>query len=139
MSYNDATSAYRSGNLPRPRRRNENLHLEILRLVALGMRNKDIAKELGCSIRLVSKVKNAPSLQLQLIRFVEARDQSLVNFDERIRQRIIATAEKSLNRLKQCLRPVDEGGTDDKKLILAIAKESLDRCGFPPLKLVKDH
>jgi len=137
VGYNTSPSKHRPEINPRRRRRNENLHLEILRLVALGQRNKDIAKELGCSIRLVSKVKNDPELQPRFIQFVQARDQSLVNIDERIRRQITVAAEKSLARLDKLLDPVDQGGTDDPRVILQIAMETLTLCGFPAIKLSK--
>jgi DNA replication protein DnaD len=88
------------------------LQQRIVEMWANGVKNSDIAAELGCSIETVRLVKKNPDLKK--------------NFYERQRENIVGLVPMAINRLKNILQ-------DDKtqaSVVIAAIKETLDRANL---------
>lgn len=106
------------------------VHIEIIRMLAFGMKNKDIARTLDVSTSMVSLVKHDPELQPLMQAMFDLRNKSVGNIDMRIASQMKSLASKGLDRLSDVLDPLDEGGISDPETILNITLKVLDRVGF---------
>lgn len=59
-------------------------HHEIARLILLGMSNKDISKELNCSLSSVSHIRNSPVVKEKLALMIAVRDRETIDLSREI-------------------------------------------------------
>ena len=97
-------------------------HHAILRLLALGMSEKHIAEQLGCTTATVGNVKHGELGKRQLALFRSAADKAAVDIMEDIRN----LAPVAVARLEEILSDQNS----DKKLVAGVAQDILDRAGF---------
>lgn len=99
-------------------------HHEIARMILLGMKNVDIAKELGCSAQLVSNVRNSPVVKEKLALMVAVRDSEAIDLSREIAD----LAPIALMRVKEA---IETGKVFDKEVpVTTLLKEAngvLDR------------
>ncbi len=109
------------------------LHHEILRRTLLGQKGSEIAKELGCSVPVVSYTKNSAMGKRHLELMRGAADAEAVDVSERIKDmgaKAVALMEGLLNEA------IDEAGVSFKDR-MALAGEILDRAGFAAPKVIR--
>jgi hypothetical protein len=119
------------GRLPTGQRKYQiqtmfNLHHEIKRMLLLGMKHVDIARELGVSEVTVSYTANSSIVKRELDLMNAARDMETVNLSQRIQE----IAPKALKRMEELLESKTE------KILLATAKDLLDRAGYGAVQKV---
>lgn len=103
-------------------------HHAILRLLALGMSEKHIAEQLGCTTATVGNVKHGELGKRQLALFRSAADKAAVDIMEDIRN----LAPVAVARLEEILSDQNS----DKKLVAGVAQDILDRAGFAAPKVI---
>lgn len=104
-------------------------HEQMLRMVALGHSNVDIADALGCSAQQVSNVRNSPVSQLKLAELRQQLDAEAIDIGARI-QEFAPTA-------LAVLEDVIAGRTEASIAIRAkYASAHLGRAGFGEVKKV---
>lgn len=101
-----------------------NSHQEIMRLAVTGMKQADIARELGVSEVMVSYTLNSPVVKRQMMVMQAARDVDAVDVAKRIQE----VAPKALDVLEELL----ETGNDTIRL--RTATDLLDRAGHAAVK-----
>lgn len=102
-------------------------HREIARLAVTGMKQADIARELGVSEVMVSYTMNSPIVKRQLDQMRAVRDIDAVDVSKRI-QEIAPRALEVLNEL------LDEGNDNIR---LKAATDILDRAGHAAVKTLR--
>jgi DNA-binding transcriptional MerR regulator len=101
-------------------------HHTILRMVALGMSNKEIADTVGCTPQTVSNVRNSPMAQGVLDQHREKLDEEVVTMAERI-NRFAPTALALLEDIIDGRRDAPMG------LQAKTAENYLARAGYGPV------
>lgn len=101
-----------------------NSHQEIMRLAVTGMKQADIARELGVSEVMVSYTLNSPVVKRQMMVMQAARDVDAIDVAKRIQE----VAPKALDVLEELL----ETGNDTIRL--RTATDLLDRAGHAAVK-----
>lgn len=101
-----------------------NSHQEIMRLAVTGMKQADIARELGVSEVMVSYTLNSPVVKRQMMVMQAARDVDAVDVAKRIQE----VAPRALDILEELL----ETGNDTIRL--RTATDLLDRAGHAAVK-----
>lgn len=104
-----------------------NTHREIMRLALTGMKQADIARELGLTEVMVSYTLNSPVVKRQLDVMQAARDVDAIDVAKRIQE----VAPRALEVLEELL----EEGNDAIKL--RTATDLLDRAGHAAIKTVR--
>lgn len=104
-------------------------HREILRRLVIGESPKVIAAALGITPQNVSDVRNSDLCKEELAKLSAARDKSLIEIPDRIKD----TVSDALLVMKDCLLD------PDPKIKMAAAKDLLDRGGFVPIKRVQNE
>ena len=102
-------------------------HQEIMRLALTGMKQVDIANELGVSEVMVSYTLNSPVVKRQMSLMRAARDCDAVDVAKRIQE----IAPKAIDTLEGLL----EGSNDSIKL--RAATDILDRAGHAAVKTIR--
>ena len=102
-------------------------HHEVMRLAVLGMKQVEIAKQLGVSEVMVSYTLNSPLVQRQMELLRAARDEKTVDVAKRIKE----LAAEAVERLADIMREGSEGSA--LKASLGI----LDRAGHAPIQKVQ--
>lgn len=97
-------------------------HLEIIRLIALGAKDHEIAERLNCTTAMVKYTRESPIAQRKIEILQGRRDNSAVD----IRKRLDAMAPVALDKMQEILD--DEKASDGIKT--KIATDVLDRAGF---------
>jgi hypothetical protein len=105
-------------------------HREIIRRLALGQKNVDIAKALGITEVSVSQVKNSPIVQEQLKAMMDKMDSEAVDVGKRIHE----MAPKALDVLESVLN--DEEDTVPLSIKVKTAHDILDRAGHAAIKQI---
>lgn len=100
------------GRIPTGRRKYQlkclnETHLEIVRLIAQGKRNKDIAKELSLSRDTVSNVRNSELAKPILERLLKERDHSAASMEVAV-NRLLDRREERAREQEMKQREVDE-------------------------------
>ena len=104
-----------------------NTHREIMRLALLGMKQADIARELGLSEVMVSYTLNSPVVKRQMDVMQSARDIDAVDVAKRIQD----VAPRALEVMEELL----EEGNDAIKL--RAATDILDRAGHAAVRTIR--
>ncbi len=104
-----------------------NSHQEIMRLAVTGMKQADIARELGVSEVMVSYTLNSPVVKRQMSIMHAARDVDAIDVAKRIQE----VAPKALEVLEDLL----ETGNDTIRL--RTATDLLDRAGHAAVKTLR--
>jgi hypothetical protein len=105
-------------------------HREIIRRLALGQKNTEIAKALGITTVSVSQVKNSPIVQEKLNTMLDKMDGVAVDVGKRIRE----MAPKALEVLENVLE--DDEDTIPLSIKVKTAHDILDRAGHAAVKTV---
>lgn len=108
-------------------------HVEAARLLSLGLKGTEVAKQLGVSKHFVSAVKCNPDFRPLLLELSVLRTQSVAELHDAIEKKLAELALQGLERLSDVLRPVDDGGFNDPDTLLRITQDALSRCGHPPI------
>jgi len=108
-----------------------NLHHEILRLSALGMKGVDVAHLLSCTPQTVYNVTNSELGRGQLARLNGLRDDSAVDVGKRIQQIADVAVEVVASAIED-----EEAGLN---LRVASAFKILDRAGHGPIQKIRGH
>jgi hypothetical protein len=101
------------------------MHMEIIRLSVSGMRQCDIADELGITPATVNCTLNSPISQARIAELRAARDKEAVDFSARLKE--------GAGRAIELLDSVMDGelsGTASIALRSKVATEILDRAGY---------
>jgi len=107
------------------------MHHEIVRLLVLGMSNKDICKILGVSAPMVSYTRNSKVVKDKLAIMRAARDADTIDIAKDIQTK----APKALALLYDIIE--DHGETYGMPLAAKTAESWLDRAGHAPVKSVQ--
>lgn len=102
-------------------------HQEVMRLAVTGMKQSDIAKELGVTEAMVSYTLNSPVVKRQMSIMRSARDVDAVDVAKRIQE----IAPKAIDTLEELLLE----GNDTIKL--RAATDILDRAGHAAVKTLR--
>lgn len=105
-------------------------HKEIIRLIALGHKDVEIAEMCNCTSAMVKYTRESPVAQRKIELLQGRRDSSAVD----IRKRIQAMAPIALDKMQQMLE--DEDGSESVRS--KIAQDILDRAGFDPVHKTLD-
>jgi predicted transcriptional regulator len=108
-----------------------NVHREILRLAITGLRNDQIAAELGCGKQTVSNILNSEVAQYALRNLHEMRDRDAVEIGDRIESAsklAMTVIEETLNGS----RPVEN------KELAKVAFHTLGLAGYTPTKKIEN-
>jgi DNA-binding CsgD family transcriptional regulator len=105
-------------------------HHEIVRRLALGQKNTQIAKALGISEVSVSQVKNSPIVKEKLASMVEKMDENAIDVGQRIKE----LAPRAIKVLESVLEDVED--TVPLSLKVKTAHDILDRAGHAAIKQV---
>lgn len=105
-------------------------HLEIIRLLAVGMKDHEIADELDCSKAMVKYTKESPVAQRKIELLKGKRDSSAVD----IRKRIQAMAPIALDKYQEILEKEEVSESVRSK----VAADVLDRAGYNPVNKTLD-
>ena len=105
-------------------------HREMLRLIALGHSNNDIAEVCRCTPQTVSNVRNSPICQQHLQVLQTARDSTTVD----VARAILEDAPKSLLLLQE-IRDGEHGAAVSTRA--QVAQDLLSRAGFPRVQKVE--
>ena len=105
---------------------------EIIRLLALGYKNVEIADMLGCSPVTISYTRNSPVVEERLEQMNAARDMSTIDIARDIKMK----APKALKVLENVLdgREGTLGELASPALRVKTAENWLDRAGYPAQK-----
>ncbi len=106
-------------------------HHEIVRRLALGQKNVEIAKALGISEVSVSQVKNSPVVQEKLMTMTERMDNEAVDVGKRIRE----LAPLAIKTLEGVLEDAED--TIPIAAKIKVAQDVLDRAGHAAIKKVQ--
>jgi hypothetical protein len=109
------------------------LHHEVIRLLLLGFKNKDIAQTMGISAVQVSNIRNSPVVQRRLAELHDIRDAEA--FDAR--KEIDAALPESFQLLRSIIRGTDEGRDASINLRARTAENMIDRA--VPKKTQHEH
>jgi len=101
-------------------------HDEIARMVLLGRKNTEIAREVGCSAATVGNVRNSPVVQDKLAIMRGARDAYTIDIAKDIQE----FAPKALDLLKNIVMGKGVGTNASPALRAKEANSFLDRAGF---------
>ena len=104
-------------------------HHQILRLLALGHTEKQIAEELGCTTATVGNVKHGELGKRQLSILRSAADVATMDITEEIKR----LAPVALMRIEEVLT----SKTADEKIVFGAAKDILDRAGYGAPKIIQ--
>ena len=106
-------------------------HHEMLRRIALGQKNVDIARALNVHPQTVSNIRNSSLAEHKLRDLRNARDRSAVDVAVSIR-------EAAPRALKLILDSIEDEGINIRER-LRQANSVLDRAGYAPVKQVATH
>lgn len=98
-------------------------HQEVVRLLAMGLKNTEIAEQLGCTAQSISIIANSPVAQARVSELQAERDESVVD----VRNQIRSLAPRAIELYREVL----EGEHIDIKQRLHAADQILDRGGVP--------
>ena len=104
-----------------------NSHREIMRLALTGMKQADIARELGVSEVMVSYTLNSPVVKRQLDVMQAARDIDAVDVSKRIQE----VAPRALEVLEELLEDANDA------IRFKTATDLLDRAGHAAVKTLR--
>lgn len=104
---------------------------EVLRLIALGYANNEIAQMLGISQYTVSAIKNSPISQVHLQQLAEKRDNITVG----VRRDLDSLSEKAVTLYKKVLNNEVEASIGQQ---IKVADAVLDRTGFAKVTSVQN-
>jgi hypothetical protein len=107
-------------------------HREMLRLIALGHGNKDIAEIVGCTPATVCNVRNSPICRQHLEVLQTARDSKTVD----VAHVLLEDAPKSLKLLQE-IRDGEHGAATSTRAV--VAQDLLSRAGFPKITKVEGN
>jgi len=111
-------------------------HHEIARLILLGEKNVDIAKQLNCSVTTISNVRNSPVVKEKLALMSAARDCDTIN----LAKEIMDLAPIAIARVKEALTT---GKVLEQQVsgigILKEANNILDRQIGKPTQTINTH
>jgi len=102
------------------------VHHEIARLLLLGYKGVNVAKQLGVSPQMVSNVRNSPVVQDKLAIMKGARDADTIDLSKEIRD----SAPDALSLLKDIIRGDNEGAGANLPLRAKTAESMMDRAGY---------
>jgi len=105
-------------------------HHEIARLLALGLKNVEVAAQTGYTPQHVHNLQNAPAFQELLAHYQKRRTDEVMDLTKSINM----TAADALQVLQERLDEAP-GAISDKDL-LGITEKLLDRAGYSPVKKV---
>lgn len=103
-------------------------HHAILRLLALGFSEKQVAEHLGCTTATVGNVKHSELGKRQLRLLNSAADKQIVDVLEDIKK----LAPVAVAKLEEIL----SNSNSDPRLIASVAHDVLDRAGFGAPKVI---
>ena len=103
------------------------IHREVMRLAVQGMKQTEIAYELGVTEAMVSYTLNSPIVKRQLDLMRAARDSEAIDVGKRISE----LAQRAVNVVGELL---DESLPNIR---LSAAKDLLDRAGYTPVKKIQ--
>lgn len=89
-------------------------HAEIARLLAVGLRPKRIAADLGVTEQTVSNVRNTPQIKARLEELQSARDKTIIEIREQVKERV----PKALEVMDEVME--NENAKDNDKLRAAL-------------------
>jgi predicted transcriptional regulator len=98
------------------------LSQEIVRLYALGMKEVEIARELGCHPATVSNCVNSKIGRTRILELQGERDQETMRLSTRLK----GLRDQAINALERTL------DSEDEKVALKAAEAVLNRTGFAP-------
>ena len=108
-----------------------NLHHEILRLSALGMKGVDVARMLSCTPQTVYNVTNGELGRRQLDKLHGLRDESAVDVGKRIQE----ISEMAVEVVAEAI----ENEETNINLRVAAAFKILDRAGHGPVQKIRGN
>ncbi len=112
------------------------MHHEVIRLIMLGMQNKDIAERLDVTPEHISGIRNSKIVQDRLVLMTAARDVDTID----IAKDILKIAPKSLKLLEDIIGGEGQGKDATIGLRARVAESNLDRSGFgAPKKVIGIH
>ena len=101
-------------------------HHQIIRLIVMGLQNKEIAEYCNCSPQLVSNIRNSQAAQGRIQELRDNLDNQVLSIQEKIKE----GAEKAIDLV---LKAMNEGEIDDVPVSvsqrISIAQNLLDRAG----------
>ena len=103
------------------------IHREVMRLAVSGMKQTEIAYELGVTAAMVSYTLNSPIVKRQLDFMRAARDGEAIDVGKRISELAKQAVEVVGGLLNESL----------PNIRLAAAKDVLDRAGYAPIKRIQ--
>lgn len=107
----------------------QNVHHEVMRLLILGLKHRDIARMLDITPATVSYTANSTSCRRQLEVMRGARDSDAIDLGKRIKE----LAPKALEVLDGLM------DTAPQNIQLSAAKDILDRAGYTPVTRVRNE
>lgn len=105
----------------------QNVHHEVMRLLILGIKHRDIARMLDITPAMVSYTANSTACRQQISVMQGARDADAIDLGKRIKE----LAPKALEVLDSLM---DDAPQNVK---LSAAKDILDRAGYTPVTRVR--
>lgn len=105
-------------------------HHNIIRLIVLGLNNKEIAENCGVTPQLVSNIRNSELAQERINDLSERMDEKATDITAQIK----AGAEKAVKLLHKAVDGEVEGLTPGKRI--DVARDFLDRAGHSAVKRV---
>jgi hypothetical protein len=101
-------------------------HHEIMRLMLMGWKQKDIARYLNVSEAMVSYTANSELVKRQMAIMQDARDIDAIDVADEIRKLAPICLEK--------LAEIMKSETTKDALVVDVAQDLLDRAGYSPVK-----